>query len=150
TTVDLQQSGDEEDITVGDLRVIMNSSRSTLEGFDMLITDVISDEYTVQDVIGFLGITKQYDEYYSVSDKELDEGASAEDLKYFIIDTPYDTCKYNIDKINKRLKSKIAEVAVKLFKDGEFGDFNKMQLIQSYTKKDLFDDAIISKEGKTE
>lgn len=148
--IDLQQSGDEEDVTVGDLRVIMNSSRSTLEGFDILITDVISEEYTIQDVISFLGLTKQYDEYYSISEKDFDESTSVEDLEKFIVDSSYDSFKYNFEKINKRLRSKIIEVAVGMFKNDEFGDYNKMQLIQMHTKKDLFDDAVVSKEGRTE
>ncbi len=149
-SIDLQQAGDEEDVTVGDLRVIMNSSRATLEGFDILITDVIDDKYTVQDVIGFLGLTRQYDEYYSLAEKDLDEGTSVEDLEIFVKESPYDSFKYNFEKVNKQLRNKIIEIAVKLFKKEEFGDYNKMQLIQVYTKKDLFDDAIISKEGRVE
>jgi hypothetical protein len=49
--IDLQHIDDEEYITVGDLRTILNSNRKILEGFDILITEVLDDRYTLDDVL---------------------------------------------------------------------------------------------------
>lgn len=46
-----------------------------------------------------------------------------------------------MESIDSKLREKIIESAVTLFKLQEFGDYNKMRIIESYVHEELFDDA---------
>lgn len=139
--IDLQQIGDEEYLTVGDLRQILNSNRKLLEGFTILITDVMDSNYTLEDVLVFLGLDKKYDEYYSLNRKKIGEPITAQDIKEFLLNSPANSFEKTMEKIDDKLRSRVIEQSVVLFKLKEFGDYNKMRVIESYVNEDLFADA---------
>ncbi|MFI8671826.1 hypothetical protein [Bacillus paranthracis] len=140
--IDLQHIGDEEYITVGDLRTMINSNRKILEGFQLLITEVMDEQYTVEDVLVFLGLDKKYDEFFSLTNRTASNGtASAMDIKEFLTSTPVKQFEKIMESIDSKLREKIIESAVTLFKLQEFGDYNKMRIIESYVHEELFDDA---------
>lgn len=141
TEIDLYQIGDEEYLTVSDLRAIMNTSRKMLEGFTLLITDVLDDKYTVEDVLIFLGLDKKYQEYFSLSRKSIGDNADISDIKNFIIKSPVHIFEKQLKTVNDSLRSKIIETSVTIFKLGQFSDYNKMRIIQTYVTDELFDDA---------
>lgn len=138
--IDLHHIGDEEYVTVGDLRTIINSSRKILEGFDLLLTEVIDSEHTLEDVLVFLGLDAKYDEYFSLSNGRTGS-PQATDIKDFLVNTPARAFEKIMKTIDPKLRSKIIEISVTLFKLKEFGDYNKMRIIESYVSEDLFDDA---------
>lgn len=141
--IDLQHIDDEEYITVGDLRTILNSNRKILEGFDILVTEVLDDRYTLDDVLVFLGLDRKYEEYYSLTGKR-NKGKMAEvkDIKDFLVKAPALTFEKVMETIEPKLRNKIIETSVTLFKLKEFGDYNKMQTIRKYVNNDdIFADA---------
>lgn len=140
TVIDLHHIGDEEYVSVGDLRTIINSSRKVLEGFDLLLTEVIDSEHTLEDVLVFLGLDTKYDEYFSLN-KNSNGLPQVADIKDFLNNTPAKAFEKIMSTIDPKLRSKIIEIAVTLFKLKEFGDYNKMRIIESYVSSDLFDDA---------
>lgn len=145
TIIDLSHIGDEEYITVGDLRTILNSSRKILEGFQLLITEVVGSEYELEDVLLFLGLDKKYEEYFSITKKFNNTGiATAGDIKEFIINTSANAFEKVLENIDPKLRARIIEVSVALFKLKEFGDYNKMRIIESYVNDELFDDAEVT------
>jgi hypothetical protein len=141
TVLDLRHINDEEYISVGDLRHMLNSHRKILEGFQLLITEVLSDEYTLDDVLTFLGLDKKYDEYYSLTGKKRGSTTEVTDIKDFLVNSPVSSFEKTMDKIDEKLRARVIETAVTLFKLKEFGDYNKMRIIQKYVSDEIFDDA---------
>lgn len=143
TIIDLNHIGDEEYVTVGDLRTIVNSDRKILEGFQLLITEVLDNQYELEDVLIFLGLDRKYEEYFSLTNgRKSINGAS--DIKDFLTNTPFKSFEKIMKNIDPKLRTRIIESAVTLFKLKEFGDYNKMQLIKSFVHDDLFDDAEVT------
>ena len=139
--IDLHKIGDEEYVTVQDLRTILNSNRRVLEGFQILITEVLDSEYSLDDVLLFLGLDKKYDEFYSLTRKSKESSIEVSDIKKFIVDSPFNAFEKSMETMDVNLRSRVIENAVTLFKLKEFPDYNKMQIIQKYVGEDLFDDA---------
>lgn len=139
--LDMEKIGSEEYVTVGDLRTILNSNRKILEGFDLLITEVLDSEYTVEDVLLFLGLDKKYKEYFSLTRKKGQDIPEVGDIKDFLTKAPQHVFESQMENMDAKLRRKVIETAVTLFKLKQFGDYNKMQVIQGYVNDELFDDA---------
>lgn len=141
-TLDLHQKNDEEYLTVGDLRTILNSHRGLLEGFELLVTEVVGNENTLEEVLLFLGLDKKYAEYFALNRKDVNEDVSdVEDIKNFIINAPVPVFEKQMKIMNKNLRARIIENSVVLFKLKQFSDYNKMEIIESYVNDELFSDA---------
>ncbi|MFJ8247297.1 hypothetical protein [Peribacillus asahii] len=138
--IDLHHIGDEEYVTVGDLRTILNSNRKILEGFQLLLTEVVDGAYELEDVLIFLGLDRKYEEFFALN-KNGGRVAKVTDIKDFLMQTPTKTFEKMMETMDPKLRSRIIEASVTLFKLKEFGDYNKMRVIQSYVSDDLFDDA---------
>lgn len=139
--IDLHHIGDEEYVTVGDLRTILNTSRGILERFDILITEVMDDRYELEDVLLFLGLDRKYEEYFSLNGSKDGGFAQTTDIKDFLVNTPAKSFERIMDSIDPKLRAKIIEIGVTLFKLKEFGDYNKMRIIERYVSDELFSDA---------
>ncbi|EPC8410973.1 hypothetical protein CN553_12430 [Bacillus cereus] len=135
--IDMEKHGDETEVSVSDLRAMVNSGRKNLEGFSIIITEVLDPEYTLEDVLGYLGLTKIYDELYALSNGDADPDA----IKNFIQRTSAKKFKEVMESMSPKLRAKVIETSVKLFKLDEFGDYTKMKVIEGYVNEDLFDDA---------
>ncbi|MEX3625192.1 hypothetical protein [Viridibacillus arvi] len=140
TIIDLHHIGDEEYVTVGDLRAMLNSNRKILEGFQLLLTEVMDSQYELEDVLVFLGLDRKYEEYFSLT-KGNGKVAQTSDIKDFLLNTPVKPFEKIIETIDPKLRTRIIEASVTLFKLKEFGDYNKMRIIESYVHDDLFNDA---------
>ncbi|KDN90452.1 hypothetical protein JR311_19920 (plasmid) [Bacillus velezensis] len=138
--IDLEHINDEEYVTVGDLRTILNSNRKILEGFSILITEVLSDEYTLDDVLVFLGLRDKYDDFYSLTRKS-DKVAEVKDIKDFLTKAPLSSFEKTMEKISSKLRERVIETAITMFKLKEFGDYNKMRIIEEYVNDEIFLDA---------
>ncbi|HDR7263679.1 TPA: hypothetical protein QCW91_002075 [Bacillus cereus] len=141
TALDMEKHGDEDYITVSDLRVILNSNRKILEGFSLLITEVVGGEYELEDVLVYLGLDKKYDEYFSLSPEWKRGQVESSDVKEFVLKSNVQKFKHIMETVDAKLSKKIIETAITLFKTGEFGDYQKMQVIRKYAGDDIFADA---------
>ncbi|KEK23951.1 hypothetical protein [Bacillus gaemokensis] len=141
TALDMESRGDEDYITVGDLRVILNSNRKILEGFSLLITEVVGGEYELEDVLVYLGLDKKYDEYFALSPEWKRGQVDSSDIKEFILKSNTQKFKHVMETSDSKLVKKIIETAVGLFKLGEFGDYQKMQVIRKHVGDEIFEDA---------
>lgn len=141
TALDMEKHGDEDYITVSDLRVILNSNRKILEGFSLLITEVVGGEYELEDVLVYLGLDKKYDEYFALSPNWKRGQVEASDIKEFILKSNAQKFKHVMETVDSKLVKKIVETAITLFKTGDFGDYQKMQIIRKYVGDDIFLDA---------
>lgn len=135
--IDLEKYADEEYVTVGDLRTIANTSKKILEGFDLIIVDVPSGENTVKEVVEFLGLGKRYEDYFEAVGSEDGHGS----LKDFVLNTTEEQFERNMNAMDKGLRNKVIDLAVKLFKMKKLRDFGKMEVIEDIVGEDLFDDA---------
>lgn len=141
TALDMENHGDEEYVTVGDLRVILNSSRKVLEGFKILITDVVNEEYELEDVLVYLGLDKVYESYFSLSPEWKHGQVDSSDIKEFILKSNSKKFKAILETVDAKLRNKIVETSIVLFKLGEFADYQKMQSIRKFTDDEIFLDA---------
>lgn len=141
TAFDMEQYGDEDYITVGELRTMINSNRKIFESFQLLITEVLDSEYTLEDVLVYLGLDRKYNEYFSMSPDWKRGQVNVGDFQMFIEKSNPRKFKQLLDSMDSKLRNKVIEISVALFKTGKFGDYQKMRIIKSYVGDDLFDDA---------
>ena len=141
TSFDLQNWGDEEYITVGELRTMVNASRKIFEGFTLLIIEILDDEYTLEDLLTYLGLDNKYEEYFKMIPNKRDKRASVADIRTFIEKSTTERFKQVLSGMDERLRGTVIETALTLFKTQNFGDYNKMQVIRELTHDDIFLDA---------
>lgn len=144
--VDLEQSGDEEYITVGELKLLVNTNRKLFEGFSVLITEILHDEFTLEDLVSFVGLEKAYAEYWSLKTNAKDKSVQVGDIEAFILKSNEKRFDEILSTVNSQLKEKIIFLSINLFREGQFKDYSKMQTIRKLTDEDLFDDLEIEKE----
>lgn len=141
TAFDMENYGDEDYITVGELRTMINSHRKIFENFMLLITDILDDRYTLEDLLVYLGLDKRYEEYFSMSPNWKRGQVEVGDMQQFIEKSSPQRFKQFMESVDERLRNKIIETAVALFKLGRFGDYTKMQVIRKFVNDDVFLDA---------
>ena len=139
TSFDMEKYGDEEYVTVGELRTMVNSNRKIFEDFIILIVDILDDNYTLYDLLIYLGLEKKYDEYFSVASDY--EEQQIGDLKTFITKSSADSFIGLFESMGDKLRSRVIDMSIKLFKLGKFNDYSKMQIIRKYTSDEIFLDA---------
>lgn len=126
--IDMDEHGDEDYVTFGDLKSLMSRGRKVLQNLNLVINDVVGDEYTLEDVVKSLKLEDSYNELLSLSDEKLSE------VDYIDIDLISDYVKEaepeQIAKILGNRKSKlryaIAEASTELYREGELSDYNVM------------------------
>jgi hypothetical protein len=141
TAFDMQAYGDEEYITVGELRTMVNSSRRLFEGFSLIITEILDDEYTLEDLLVYLGLDRKYDEYFSMSPNSRNKEVQVGDIKTFIEKSNPQRFREILEGMSEGLRNKVIETIVALFKTGQFGDYQKMQVVRKFTNDEVFLDA---------
>jgi hypothetical protein len=141
TAFDMANYGDEDYITVGELRTMVNSHRKIFENFMLLITDILDDRYTLEDLLVYLGLDKRYEEYFSMSPNWKRGQVEVGDMQQFIEKSSPQRFKQFMESVDERLRNKIIETAVALFKLGRFGDYTKMQVIRKFVNDEIFLDA---------
>lgn len=129
--IDMEDFGSDDYITFGELKTMMARSRKILQNLHVVITSVISDDVTIEDVVTALKLKDSYDELLSLADEKL------ADVDYIDIETiPNFVSEADADRLAKILNNKksklrfcIAESAVELFKKDELNDYNKMNIL---------------------
>ncbi|MBO1087251.1 hypothetical protein [Enterococcus mundtii] len=122
--LDLDEFGDEEYMTFGDLKKMMASKRVILEKLKLIIVGVEDDEITVEDVVDSLRLTDTYNELKATSNGEI----RATGIEDFILESTTDELSKTLNSSKTKLKNTIMETAVVMYRDGKLTDYNKMKL----------------------
>lgn len=126
TILGLDQHGDEDYLTFGELRTMASSKyKSLLQKLSLLITEVDSDEFTVKDVIDQLKLTKYYKNAWKLCDEDEDLGSDT--FEEFV-----ENCSSH--ELSERLKDEnisgiLIDAAANLYRDKELTDYDKMHVI---------------------
>lgn len=129
--LDLDGYGDENVVMFGDLKRNASKLKDAFNKFMIVIAEVDSDEFTIEDVVKELRLTDAYNELLSLSDEKLG------DIDYIDIsvieDFVEDADSEDIEKILKSNKSKliytVTESITELYKQNRLADYNKMRLV---------------------
>lgn len=123
--IDSQSSTDV--IPMGDL-LKMNSRNSSILGkFQIVPIDVYSDEFTIEDVIDNLSLTKKYKE--AVNPLEIED--------FILSNDNVSTFSETMDKLTNAMKMRVIERSIVLFQDGEFTDATKKGILMKIAKNDM-------------
>ena len=137
TSIVLEEHGDEEFITYGDLRKL----KKHLANMNIIITAVNSDDddITIMDVARGLRIRKVYEDYFkfieNMDEDEADQetNVDVDSIEDFILASHVDEYE---EAFNSSLKEAIIEASVELYKRHELGEHGKIRLIQKSRPKD--------------
>lgn len=106
----------------------MNSSHSKILGrFQIVPIDVYSDEFTVEDVIENLNLTKKYKE--EVNPSEIED--------FILSNENISTFSESIGKLSRAMKTRVVERAIALFKEGEFNDPTKKGILMKIADNNM-------------
>lgn len=142
SSIDLVEKGDEEYITVADLRTMVNANRQMFESFSLIVAEILDDEYVLEDLLQFVGLDKAYNEYFGLRPNAKDKSVSIEDIENFILKSNGSRFEDILKNSSLLLRNKIIEESVFSFKEGKLNDYNKMKTIESVIgNDDLFQDA---------
>lgn len=124
--IELDNHGDEDFLTFGELKKLASSKyKSVLQKLNLIITDVESDEFTVEDVIDQLKLTKYYEPALQLvpGGEKLNAGTFSE---YVLNCSTKDLEeKLKIENISAML----IEAAVSLYREKELVSYDKLQTI---------------------
>lgn len=133
-SLSFDEFGDDDYLTYGQLRTL----KRQLENFELLITEVTSDDVSLYDVIQGIHLTKQYNDYLKyvedLADTEFDviDYLAVESLEEFIEESTADEFK---EALSSRIKDPLIETSVSLYRQGELNDRFKIIDIQNTRPK---------------
>ena len=127
TIIELYSFGDEDFLTYGELKTMVSGRyKSLLQNFSLLITDVDSDEYTLEDVIKQLKLSKYYEKIKSLTDED-DSEVDQDVFEDFIRESKVSDL---IEKLSdENLKYPLVDTAVELYKNKDFNDYDKRKAV---------------------
>lgn len=126
TLIELESFGDEDYLTFGELKTMMSSKhKNILKKLMLLITDIDSEEYTVDDVINQLKLDGSYKSLREIIEN-IDENSHSS-----IIDFIQESKTEDFEKAleDKNLSKVLVESATSLYKDGELSDYTKLRAV---------------------
>lgn len=135
--IDLENNGDEDYVSFGDLKSIMARKRKLLENLDLIIIDVLDEEFTAQDVVEALRLTDPYAELSSLKEDE-DDAITTELIKDFVVSADSDKLVKMLTSPKSKLKNRIFEASVEAYREKDLVDMNKMQAIAKAMGHDEF------------
>lgn len=134
--VDMQDYGDDQYITVGDLKTMTSSSKKMFESFEILIVDILDDEYELEDLLNFVGLFEQYSKFFGNDVKELNVG----DMNSFIINSSEKQFEGLMRKASRPLRFKIAQNSAVLIKAKRLSNMNKITILEELVGEDVIAD----------
>ena len=142
--IDLNEYGDSDRISFGELTKISGRIRKILSHLDIVITEVISDDNTtIEEVVTALKIQDSYNELLSLGDTKLSDVDFIDIgiVEEFIQNGDSDKMRKILESKKTNLRYVIAETATELYKRNELSDYNKMKIIAEvlgYKNTDYF------------
>lgn len=134
--VDMQDYGDDQYITVGDLKTMTSSAKKMFESFEILIVDILDDEYELEDLLNFVGLFEQYSKFFGNDVKELNVG----DMNSFIINSSEKQFEGLMRKASRPLRFKIAQNSAVLIKAKRLSNMNKIAILEELVGEDVIAD----------
>lgn len=120
--IDLDEKGDEEYVTLADLKSIMSRKRRILEDLELLIVDVLSDEVTLDDVASYLRISDSYNELKSIADGDI----STETIYDFVVNGDREHIARIVKSDKSKIRKRLFEATVEAYRNGDLTDLNKL------------------------
>lgn len=121
TIIELDDFGDEDYLTFGELKTMSSSKhKSILRDLMILITEVDSDDFTVDDVIEQLKLTKYYKPLNNIVDD-----LSTESIEDFVINSSEEDFRKALKEDS--LKLVLIETSSNLYRQGKFTNFSKLR-----------------------
>lgn len=135
TVILLENHGDEEFLTYGELKTMFSQMRPYLTSMGIIIAEVVdSEDLTVLDIAEGLRIGQTYRDFFeNVADLNVDEDIDSdtvidpEDFEAFIEDCETDEFT---KAIQTSMRKALIEAAVSMYKQHRLSDYNKMTAIQ--------------------
>lgn len=129
--IDMQDFGDEDYVTFGDLKSLMSRNRKVLTELRVVINGTIDDGFTLEDVIHSLKLQDSYEELLALGDEKLAdvEHIDIELIEDFVQESDAEKIARVLGSKKSKLKRAIAEAAADLYKRDELSDYNKMKAV---------------------
>lgn len=129
--IDMENYGDEDYVSFGDLKSMMSRNRKFLVNLYLVITDVVGDEYTLEEVISSLKLKDSYDELLSLSDEKLSEVdfIDIENVSDFVREAEPEKIAKILENRKSKLRLTIADVATDMYREGDLSDYNIMKVV---------------------
>lgn len=129
--IDMEDYGDEDYVTFGDLKSLMSRNRKVLTDLSIVINDIIGDEYTLEEVITSLKLQDSYNELLSLDDKKLSEAEfiDIEVIEDFVDKSDSEQLAKILGNKKSKLRYAIAETCVELYRQEDLTDYNKMKIV---------------------
>lgn len=123
--LDMDEYGDEEYVTFGDLKKMMAQNRSILEKLKLVVVAVDHDDITVEEVVEALRLKDTYSELNSITE----DGFELDGIESFIETSSQEELEKILNSNKTKLRSTIIETSVVMYREGKLKDYNKMKLI---------------------
>lgn len=129
--IDMENHGDEDYVRFGDLKSLMSKNRKFLINLNIVINDVVGDEFTLEDVIKSLKLQDSYNELMSLGDKKLSEVEliDIEIVQDFVKSAGADKIAKVLGNKKSKLRYSIAETCAYLYKEGDLTDYSVMKSV---------------------
>lgn len=129
--IDMEDYGDEDYVTFGDLKSLMSRNRKLLTDLHIVINDVIGDDYTLEEVISSLKLDDSYNELLSLSEEKLSEAdyIDIEKIEEFVVEAGSEQIAKILGNKKSKLRYTLAETCVELYRQEELTDYNKMKVV---------------------
>lgn len=131
------EMGELEVISLEDLTEVNNRCKGLLRKYKIIITDVMSDEYTIDDVLNYLGVMRYYSNF---------ENRSEDFIEELIFDADYEDFR-DAMATNHNLQKAIAGRMIIAYKDEderEYIDKQKIRLVgKKLGLKDIFEEILL-------
>lgn len=135
--IDLENFGNEEYVTFGELKTIMGSKRDILQDLKLLLLDVEDEDVTLDDVIASLRVKDTYAQLKEIAGKK---DIDVHTIENFILTGTEKKLKEILSDPDSKLRLPILETAVALQREGKLKDYNKMQIIAGTIESGKKDD----------
>ena len=116
----MDKFGQTDFITFNDLYTMARLSRAHLEKYWIVITEVLDDEATIQDLIEVLQIEDIYTN---------EEMMYEDNLDYILKETDLNEFTHIVDNINENYKEAIMNRAIGLYNASKFNDISRLRIL---------------------
>lgn len=131
TEIIFEECGDSETVDLDLLVTMKNKHKKFFSRHYITIVDVYSEDYTIEDILTYLGVDKFYSEL---------ENTDVDYIEDIILNSSVDDFEKIVRKSSYELANRIAERAVKMYKDGDFDSRYKCEVLAEKLEMDhLFD-----------
>ncbi|HDR7625202.1 TPA: hypothetical protein QCX73_005704 [Bacillus mycoides] len=134
--IDLQEPTSFEEVTLGDLKIMRQFSKSVFTDYSILIVDVMDEEYSLKDVYALLDLMLQYEELSLMVKNE--DGFDTGMFEHFAISSTMKSFEKAINLMSKEAKQRLFQAFVHAYKCNAISDrqtaYDKAELIQRITR----------------